>query len=131
MTNAETRMANRTLAFHNSLDRPPTQPIVLSMPTTATLIAETDIDPPLGNVFDTVLDAYRATGFEAGYHRAVNDLLADFALIAKECQRDHEDHCDEIRHALRDFHQRFEQHLEQTASTSRVADHYVDGGLGI
>jgi hypothetical protein len=101
------------------------------MPTTATLIAEPDTDPPLGNVFDTVLDVYRATGFEAGYHRAVNDLLADFALIAKECLREHDHRSDEIRHALRDFRDRFEQHLEQTASTSRVADDYVDGGLGI
>ena len=88
------------------------------------------IDPPV-NVLDTVLDAYRADGFDAGYHRAVNDLLADFALVAKEFLREQEKNSDELRHALRDFQARFEQHLEQASSTSRPADQYVDGGLGI
>jgi len=101
------------------------------MPNRATLFADPDTEPALGNVFDTVLDAYRSDGFEAGYHRAVNDLLADFALIAKECLRDHDNNSDDLRHALRDFQERFERHLEQSAATSRSTDLYVDGGLGI
>jgi hypothetical protein len=94
-------------------------------------MVEKDTEPALANVFDTVLGAYRADGFEAGYHRAVNDLQADFALIAKECLRDHKNISEELRRALRDFQDRYQQHLEQTAATSRTNDHYVDGGLGI
>jgi hypothetical protein len=97
----------------------------------STPIADLDLEPPLGNVFDTVLDAYRSDGFEAGYHRAVNDLLADFALIAKEFLREHEQQSDELRQALRDFQIRFEAHLENAVPASRTVDQYVDGGLGI
>jgi hypothetical protein len=101
------------------------------MPNRATLLAEAEVEPALNNVFDTVLDAYRSDGFEAGYHRAVNDLLADFALIAKEFLRERENPSDELRHALRDFQMRFEAHMENAMPASRTVDQYVDGGLGI
>jgi predicted outer membrane protein len=85
--------------------------------------------PVLGDVFDSVLGAYRAEGFDAGYHRAVNDLLADFVLVAREFIRDQGDDSPELRQALREFQERFEKHLEQAASGR--ADQFVDGGLGI
>jgi hypothetical protein len=88
-------------------------------------------DSSLSGVVDTVMGAYRADGFDAGYRRAVNDLLAEFPLVAKEFLREHECSTAELRQALRDFELRFEQHLEQAAATARPVDQYVDGGLGI
>jgi hypothetical protein len=91
-----------------------------------------EVDNSLTGVVDSVIGAYRAEGFNAGYHRAVNDLLADFALVAKEFLRERQLNTDPQWHGvLRDFQQRFEQHLEQAASKSRPVDQYVDGGLGI
>ncbi len=85
--------------------------------------------PAIGSVFDSVLGAYRADGFDAGYHRAVNDLLADFALVAREFIRGKGDDSPELLGALREFQERFEKHLEQAGSGG--ADYFVDGGLGI
>ncbi len=95
-------------------------------------LATTVLEEPaggIGNVFDTVLDAYRADGFDAGYNRAVNDMLADFALVAREFIREQADDSVELRQLLRQFNDRFRYHLEQ--SSPRTRDHFVDGGLGI
>ena len=89
---------------------------------------QTEVFP---GVVDSVLGAYRADGFEAGYSRAVNDLLAEFALAAREFAREHHNDSPELRAALRDFLLKFEQHLEQAAATSKQPDSFVDGGLGI
>jgi len=97
----------------------PTSTAALEKPTTA------------GSVFDTVLDAYRADGFDAGYRRAVNDMLADFALVAAEFIRERGDHSVDLHQALRDFQLRFEMHLERAAAPVKPTDHFFDGGLGI
>jgi hypothetical protein len=83
---------------------------------------------------DTVLGAYRADGFDAGYHRAVNDMLADFALMAHEFTRERVGDASELRLLLREFQDRFESHLERAGSSSASTlqqAQYVDGGLGI
>jgi hypothetical protein len=85
--------------------------------------------PAIGSVFDSVLGAYRADGFDAGYHRAVNDLLADFALVAREFIREQGQDSPQLLQALREFQDRFEKHLENAAPGG--ADQFVDGGLGI
>jgi hypothetical protein len=82
-------------------------------------------DAALGGVFDGVLEAYRQEGYEAGYRRAVNDLLADFPLIAADFIRTQSVPSSELRKVLRAF----EEHLERTAGAS--GNHFVDGGLGI
>jgi hypothetical protein len=81
----------------------------------------------LGGVFDGVLEAYRQEGYEAGYRRAVNDLLADFPLISADFLRSQSAPSPELRKVLRAF----EEHLEQAAGASANAHHFVDGGLGI
>ena len=90
------------------------------------LVAD-DVSPDLalGGVFDGVLEAYRQEGYEAGYRRAVNDLLADFPLIAADFLRSQSAPSPQLRRVLRAF----EEHLERTAGAS--ANHFVDGGLGI
>ncbi len=84
-----------------------------------------EITSDVGGVFDGVLEAYRQEGYEAGYRRAVNDLLADFPLIAADFLRNQSSAPSELRKALRAF----EEHLERAAGSS--SNHFVDGGLGI
>jgi hypothetical protein len=82
-------------------------------------------DVGLTGVFDGVLEAHRQEGYEAGYRRAVNDLLADFPLIAADFIRSQSAPSPELRKVLRAF----EEHLERAAGSS--TSHFVDGGLGI
>ena len=84
------------------------------------------LEPVIGEVFDGVLGAYRQEGYDAGYRRAVNDLLADFVLISNEFIRSQPTPIPELRQALRAF----EEHLERAAGASS-SKHFVDGGLGI
>jgi ATP phosphoribosyltransferase regulatory subunit HisZ len=84
-------------------------------------------DAALGGAFDGVLEAYRQEGYEAGYRRAVNDLLADFPLISADFIRSQSAPSPELRKVLRAF----EEHLERAAGASANSHHFVDGGLGI
>jgi len=83
-------------------------------------------DASLGNVFDGVLGAFRQDGYEAGYHRAVNDLLAEFVFISEEFIRSHTSRQTELRQVFRAFEERLER-----AAGAPSANHFVDGGLGI
>jgi len=91
--------------------------------------------PTLGGVFDAVSDAQWAAGFNAGYRRAVSNLLADIALIAAELGREPGTDNPEARQSIRRLRGRIEQHLEGEANadhgTAPAVDGYVDGGLGI
>jgi len=91
--------------------------------------------PALVGVFDAVSDAQWAAGFDAGYHRAVNNLLADIALIAAEVGREPGTDSPDARQAIRRLRGRIEQHLDEESNASHgspsAAEGYVDGGLGI
>ncbi len=85
-----------------------------------------------GSVFGTVIDTYRQSGFDAGYRRAANDLLADFLLLASRLRHDLGNGTlrEQRLLALREF----EQQLERAADGGErlgTAHTYVDGGLGI
>jgi hypothetical protein len=75
--------------------------------------------PAIGDAFAGVLGAYRDEGFQAGYGRAVNDLLAEFLRRRPGASP-------ALRAALRAF----QDHLEASAGVS-VTDHFVHDGLGI
>jgi hypothetical protein len=84
--------------------------------------------PDLEGVFDAVSDAHRCSGFDAGYRRAANDLLAELALVIAEVGRERP----EARAGLRDLRHRFEQLVDGQATVGgSITDGYVDGGLGI
>jgi len=68
----------------------------------------------------------RDEGFQNGYRRAVNDLLAEFPLISQEFLRRRPAASGELQAALRAFR----EHLERSASVS-ISDHLVKDGLGI
>ena len=85
-----------------------------------------EADAAVGEAFDGVLGAFRQEGFEAGYRRAVSDLLAEFLLISEEHL--HEQPTPGLRETLLAF----ERHLENFAEARlAIGDGYVDGGLGI
>ena len=81
------------------------------------------------SVMGNVVESYRQAGFEAGYKRAANDLLADFILLATRLRSGGTGLPPDRLADLRDF----EQQLERTAegSTALNSHVYVDGGLGI
>jgi hypothetical protein len=83
-------------------------------------------EPALNGLVDGVLEAYRREGYEAGYRRARNDLLADFVLISREFIRDLPTPAPELRQILR----KFEQHLEGSMSDRSHFREFTDG-LGI
>ena len=83
-------------------------------------------EPALDGLVDGVLEAYRREGYEAGYRRARNDLLADFVLISREFIRDLPTPAPELRQILR----KFEQHLEGSMSDRSHFREFTDG-LGI
>jgi hypothetical protein len=83
--------------------------------------------PDLEGVFDAVSDAHRSSGYDAGYRRAVNDLMAELALLVAEVARERP----EGRDALRLLRQRFEQSVDGHQVERPTADGYVAGGLGI
>ena len=83
-------------------------------------------DPALGGVVDGLLEAYRREGYEAGYRRARNDLLADFVLISREFIRDLPTPVPDLRQIIR----KFEQHLEGSMSDRSHFREFTDG-LGI
>jgi hypothetical protein len=85
-----------------------------------------EAEPALDGVVDGVLEAYRREGYESGYRRARNDLLADFVLISREFIRDLPTAAPELRQILR----KFEQHLEQSMSERSQFHEFADG-LGI
>src|SRR5580704_278695 len=64
--------------------------------------AHPSIDGSFGNIFDGVLAARRQEVYDAGYRRAVNDLLAEFVLISEEYIRRYAAH-PELRQVLRAF----------------------------
>ena len=68
----------------------------------------------------------RNEGFQNGYRRAVNDLLAEFPLISQEFLRRRPAASDELRAAL----QAFQEHLERSAGLS-ISEYFVKDGLGI
>jgi len=86
-------------------------------------------DAAVGEAFDSVLGAFRQDGFEAGYRRAVSDLLAEFLLISEERLHEQPTPQPQLRELLRSF----ERHLERFAEARlAVGDAgLVDGGLGI
>ncbi len=83
-------------------------------------------EPALSGVVDGVLEAYRREGYEFGYRRARNDLLADFALISREFIRNLPTAAPELRQILR----KFEQHLDQSLPEHSQFHEFADG-LGI
>ncbi len=82
----------------------------------------------LEGVFGVVSDAHRTSGFDAGYRRAVNDLLAELALLVAEVGRERP----EARDGLRVLRRRLEQLVDgKSVHGSVTSNGYVDGGLGI
>jgi hypothetical protein len=84
-------------------------------------------DAAVGEAFDGVLGAFRQEGFDAGYRRAVNDLLAEFLLISEEYLHEQPNPAPGLRETLRSF----SRHLERFAEIRRELGNFVDGGLGI
>ena len=87
-------------------------------------------DPaPSGSAMDGVLEAYRQQGYETGYNRALNDVLADFLLFT---QRQLRTSSAAGRETLGNALRQFELQLEQTLThRSGRAEQFVEGGLGI
>ncbi len=120
---------------------------------TATTWSNTDLQPGsptdpfgftadatnIGTAFEGVLGAFRQDGYNAGYRRAINNLLADFVLISQEFLRNQaaatigakESATAADSHSLRQILRSFEEHLEQMAWRTSETTAYVDGGLGI
>ncbi len=90
--------------------------------------ASLSLGPDLGRGFGTVSDVRQSAGYEAGYRRGVNEVLAELALIAAEVGRERP----EARDALRLVRRRLEQVADgDLAERPAAVDGYVDGGLGI
>lgn len=87
-------------------------------------------DPSLesGDVFGSIVEIYRREGFDAGYRRALHDLLAGLVLNCEEFLRERDAAVSrELRPVLYGFVDRLEREIV------RSSEHhgYVEGGLGI
>ena len=90
-------------------------------------------DPTLAPVSDSpldgILEAYRQQGYDAGYSRALNDVLADFLLFTQRLLRNADpDDRNRLRRSLRSFETQLESSL--AGQNGRVYP-VVEGGLGI
>jgi len=73
------------------------------------------------------LDALRCRGFEAGYYRAIRDVLSDLLLMTEEFIQEHPDAPPELRKLIYSFEELLEKRCCQLPSEIGV----VEGGLGI
>jgi hypothetical protein len=84
-------------------------------------------DTAIDGAVNGVLGAIRQEGFDAGYRRAVSDLLAEFLLITEEHLHD----LPEPDPALRALLRSFEAQLERFGQARLELQGFVEGGLGI
>jgi len=85
------------------------------------------IDDPNFDVLGGVIEAYRREGFDAGYQRATQDLLACLVLSSEQFLCEQASSGQELRRVLYAFVDRLERQLDRNAQ----AHGYVEGGLGI
>jgi hypothetical protein len=84
-------------------------------------------DAALGGALDGVLGVLRQESFDAGYRRAVSDLLAEYLLITEEHLHDLPQPDPALRALLRSF----EEQLTRFAHARLELEGFVEGGLGI
>ena len=83
--------------------------------------------PPLEQVQARLPLVYFNHGYEAGYHRAVHDLLARLTLLSEEFMATRGETRDELRRVLYPF----EEYLERRIERMTPDRDFVEGGLGI
>lgn len=75
---------------------------------------------------DILLRANRREGFEAGYRRAVNDVLAATVWLAEQSLLEQADHTPQLRRAVYGFISHLDRSLRQIPAAPSL-----EGGLGI
>jgi hypothetical protein len=82
---------------------------------------------PLSDTVGSLLGALRAHGFEAGYYRAIRDVLSDLILMTEQFIHEHPDAPTELRRLIYGFEEVLEKRYRQLPSENGM----VEGGLGI
>jgi hypothetical protein len=87
-------------------------------------------DGPAGAVLGSVLGVYEQHGYEAGYHRAVQDVLLSLLGVTEDFIRQRglaAPAARELRQVIWAYH----AHLQRRSERLGSAAGYVEGGLGI
>ena len=85
-------------------------------------------EPALRSVLPSLVSAYCERGYDAGYARGVNDMLAQVLLAADRFARLRPESATDTRRLLYAFSEFLE---DQVPRTPAYPDHFVAEGLGI
>ena len=110
-----------------------TDPFSADVDTSITVIELPSEDAVPAGIVGGIVGAYRHDGYEAGYARALRDVVGSLALAKAEFLREHPRPTPQLRRILSNFETCLRRQLDEMTPVSSPCGipHSFEGGLGI